>query len=82
MLSMRCSCYYQGQRHTYSAPQLEIIHYSKRYRHLDYSEQINKIKVSLKRRHIDYPLEFHIVSRSIYDRWYKKFLSGEELIRI
>ena len=49
---------------------------------IDYLEQIDKIKASLKQKYIDYPLEFYIVTRATYDKWYKRFVSGEELIKI
>lgn len=45
-------------------------------------EQISKIKASLKRKYLGYPLEFHIVNKPTYDKWYKRFLSEEELIKI
>ena len=49
---------------------------------IDDLEQIDKIKASLKRKYLSYPLEFHIVNKPTYDKWYKRFISEEELIKI
>lgn len=49
---------------------------------IDDLEQIDKIKASLKQKYIDYPLEFHIATKATYDKWYKRFVSEEELIKI
>ncbi|PUA33022.1 MAG: hypothetical protein B9J98_02810 [Candidatus Terraquivivens tikiterensis] len=46
------------------------------------SEKITMVKSTLKRKYIDYPFEFHIVDRSTYERWYKRFLSEDELVKI
>jgi predicted nucleotidyltransferase len=49
---------------------------------IDDLEQIDKIRASLRRKYIDYPIEFHIVSKLVYDKWYKRFIPEEELIKI
>ena len=49
---------------------------------VDDVELFDRVKAFLKRKYIDYPFEFHIVSETVYNRWYKRFIPEGELIRV
>lgn len=49
---------------------------------LDDDDLLERIRTSLKRKFINHPLELHLVKRTMYDRWYSRFLPEEELIKI
>ena len=41
-----------------------------------------KLKIEIKKRYPWAPLELHIVDYEIFKKWYKRFVSKEELIEI
>jgi predicted nucleotidyltransferase len=43
---------------------------------------VDRVKVFIKRKYIEYPIELHIVSRREFEKWYKRFINEEELVRI
>jgi predicted nucleotidyltransferase len=43
---------------------------------------VDRVKAFIKRKYIEYPIELHIVSRREFEKWYKRFIDEEELVRI
>jgi len=45
-------------------------------------ELVDTVKARLKRMFIDTPVEFHIVDGIMFERWYKRFIGEDELVKI
>jgi len=45
-------------------------------------ETIDRVKARLRRMFIDAPVEFHIVDRGLFEKWYLRFIDKKELVRV
>jgi hypothetical protein len=45
-------------------------------------ELVDMAKAKLRRMFIDTPVELHIVDRTTFERWYKRFIGEDELVKI
>ena len=45
-------------------------------------EAIDRAKARLSRMFIDAPVEFHVVDRVLFEKWYRRFISVDELVRL
>jgi predicted nucleotidyltransferase len=45
-------------------------------------ELVDRAKAKLKRMFIDTPVELHIADRNMLEKWYKRFIGEDELIKI
>jgi predicted nucleotidyltransferase len=45
-------------------------------------ELVDRAKAKLRRMFIDTPVELHIVDRTMFERWYKRFIGEDELVKI
>jgi predicted nucleotidyltransferase len=45
-------------------------------------ELVDMAKAKLKRTFIDMPVELHIVDRTMFEKWYKRFIGEDELVKI
>ena len=45
-------------------------------------ELVDRAKAKLKRTFINMPVELHIVDRNMFEKWYKRFIGEDELVKI
>jgi predicted nucleotidyltransferase len=45
-------------------------------------ELVDRAKAKLRRMFIDTPVELHVVDRTMFEKWYKRFIGEDELIKI
>jgi hypothetical protein len=45
-------------------------------------ELVDRAKAKLRRMFIDTPVELHIVDRTMFEKWYKRFIGEDELVKI
>jgi len=45
-------------------------------------EAVDRAKAKLRGMFIDTPVEFHIVDRIMFEKWYKRFIGEDELLKI
>jgi predicted nucleotidyltransferase len=45
-------------------------------------EPVDRAKAKLRRMFIDTPVELHIVDRTMFEKWYKRFIGEDELVKI
>jgi len=45
-------------------------------------ELIDRAKAKLKKMYLDVPVEFHIVDKTLFEKWYRRFIDESELLKI
>ncbi len=45
-------------------------------------ETVDRAKAKLRRMFIDTSVELHIADRTMFERWYKRFIGEDELVKI
>ncbi|MEM1532897.1 MAG: nucleotidyltransferase domain-containing protein [Desulfurococcaceae archaeon] len=43
---------------------------------------VDALKARIKGKHRSYPIELHVVDKSTFEKWYKRFIKPEELIEL